>query len=388
MEERIILDKDEKAKRSFINFPSKSERIEELIENYVNENEICFTKNTASSIEENLVNSVARKFNELTKDEQKKVLERINGIDYITVSGIQEYGNLKKNPIAKNADEIIKRYSTHDFGQIYSIIAGLKTTMNKGNCELEDVLELLSFKKERAFVLGLVERFAIKEAKKKLFKAIQEQERNQKNIYAIAVFLNKQERELKRELQIYENMVQDTYSYMIELELNYIGLELMISNASKRLEIGDKSVAFFEDSYRRDLQNAIDAMQRKKQVMDTSRILALQSLAEINMLIYSNGVIIEKIDEVQNIIIPIWKCQYATTIGKIKYQEMINTQKALRSKIGNTEIYEATIAIKDMLAVRKYIDDTLDNLLIARKHVENEAINAMRKVSNKHNRQP
>jgi len=192
-------------------------------------------------------------------------------------------------------------------------------------------------------------------------------------------------------------MGQGTYSQIEEFEFDCIALNLMIEDATEKLNaLTAKGTMDLMDLNEHDqLQKAIGRMQRRLYTIQTIRTSTIQNLPQLAVLIYGNEIICEKIDEVETLVIPMWKWQYAIAAGAVRQQEALSIQKTIRgitSKLltGNAkmlhdnmiaaqeELHAAAVAIEDLVTVQGYIDDMVTKVNEVRKDASKKYVEGMK----------
>lgn len=365
-------------------FPQKSSRLQELMDNYRKSNSTSIPKSRENPLADVKVISEVktRTFESLAPEDQNKVLSRIDGIDYLVSGDIQAFGNTKESPMTKHAEIIISKYSANDAGEITDPITDLVATLKSNNPkEIVKKVNIDPDKKEWGIFSSIKDVISMKTAKKKMYKALAEHESIMKNIKSVEVELKKQQFSLQKDIQLYEEMGKNTYSQVSDFELDCIALDLMIEDATKKLDsLSSKgSLDFMQMNEANLLKSAIDRMERRKYTIQTIRVSTVQTIPQLLVLIYGNEIICEKIDEIKSLVIPLWIWQYAIAVGTIRQKEALSIQKTIRgitSKLltGNAkmlhdnmiaaqeELYAAAVAIEDLTVVQQYIDDMLEKI--------------------------
>ena len=340
-----------------------------------------------------------RDFNQLKENEKQKVLGMIDGIDYLSSVDIQTFGSAKASPMTKHAELIISKYSASDVQEISDPMTELVATLKSNNPR--EIVSKVSVdpNKEWGLFSSLREAMAMKNAKKKMFKALAEHDSILKNIQAIEVELKKQQIGLQKDIQVYENMGKETYTQISDFELDCIALDLMIEDAQTKLDVltAKNELDLMELNEANELKRAIDRMNRRKYTIQTVRVSTVQSVPQLAVLIYGDEIICEKIDEIESLVIPLWTWQYAIAVGAIKQQEALSIQKTIRgitSKLltGNAkmlhdnmisaqeELYSAAVALEDLVTVQEYIGDMVTKVNEVRKEASKKCAEGMQKM--------
>ena len=359
-------------------FPEKSSRLRELIQRYHEANNLPTVQTKKEDPLEGIkvVNGArTHDFEHLNENDKKKVIQRIEEIDYHTSKDIQTFGSVKKSKMTQNAKAIISQYKMGELGELAEPITELVATLKSNNPR--KVLKkagLDSDKKVKGLFFGDLK--LLKNAKKKMFKALSEHETVEKNLQDLEIQLEKQQFTLGKDIYTYENMGDSTFEQAWELELDCIALQLMIEEAQRELQliIKDGEVDSYELQKAKKIRDAIERMERKMEVIQNIRISTIQSIPQLAVLIKGNEIIYEKIDEIKTLIIPLWSWQYSIAIGALRQKESLNIQKTVRGITSillrenakmlhdnmiaaQEELYASAIAIEDLAIVQEYIDD-------------------------------
>lgn len=366
-------------------FPQPTGRLQELFRQYNDQNGIpeltLEGENDLSQVQ--VVNEVKiRRFGSLKQKEKEKVLKRIDGIDYMVSNDIQTFGSAKGSTMTKQAELIISKYTSSEVGEISEPMTDLVATLRSNNPN--QIVKKVSGdtdRKEWGIFSSIFEAFAMKDAKKKMFKALAEHDTIMHNIQTILSELKKEQINLRKDIRVYEQMERGTYNQISEFEYDCIALDLMIEDATKRLNalIAKGTLDLTEMNEANQLKSAIDRMQRRKYTIQTIRTSTVQTLPQLSVLIYGNEIICEKIDEIESMVVPLWTWQYAIAVGAVKQQEALSIQKTIRgitSKLltGNAkmlhdnmiaaqeELHAAGVAVEDLLIVQNYIADMVSKV--------------------------
>lgn len=385
-------------------FPQQPSRLQEIMSKYREQNHLPATAPQPQSTRPNplanvkVLNEVrTKKFDDLSPENQQKVLARIDGIDYMDSNDIQTFGSSKQSAMTKHAEIIISKYSASEAGELADPMTDLVATLKSNNPK--DIVKKVNVDpdKEWGFLSSLREMMSMKNAKKKMFKALAEHETIMKNIKAIEVELQKQQLSLRKDVSVYQEMGQATIDQVNDFELDCIALQLMKDDAETRLNAltSKGELDLMEMSEANRLQSAIDRLSRRMYTIQTVRVSTVQSIPQISVLIYGDEIICEKIDEVSTLVIPLWTWQYAIAIGALKQKEALNIQKTIRgitSKLltGNAkmlhdnmiaaqeELYAAAVAIEDLIVVQDYIDDMVVKVNESRKNASQKCMEGMK----------
>lgn len=382
-------------------FPQPTSRLENLMSEYRHNKGIPEPQAQVNPLADvKVVNEVkTRDFSQLKEKDQQKVLAMLDKVDYLKSVDIQTFGSAKESPITKHAEIIISKYSAGDVSEISDPMTELVATLKSNNPR--EIVKKVSIDpdKEWGLISSIRDAIAMKNARKKMFKALAEHNSIMKNIQAIKGELKKQQIGLQKDILVYEEMGKDTYTQIFDFELDCIALDLMIEDANQKLNalISKGTLDLMEMNEANELRRAIDRMNRRKYTIQTVRVSTVQSVPQLAVLIYGDEIICEKIDEVQSLVIPLWIWQYAIAIGALKQQEALSIQKTIRgitSKLltGNAkmlhdnmiaaqeELYAAAVAIEDLATVQEYLDDMVTKVNQVRKDASVKCTEGMKKM--------
>lgn len=262
--------------------------------------------------------------------------------------------------------------------------------------------------KEWGLAESIREFFAMKKAKEKMYKALAQRETIMRNLQEITIEMEKQKLSLQQDIEVYEQMGRATFEQVGDFGLDCVALDLMIEDAQTKLncmvngqiveENGEVSAPELdqEELYEaQNLHNSIERMERRKHAITSVRVSTVQTMPMLAAIIKGDEIICEKIDEVRNLIIPMWSWQYAIAIGAIKQQEALNLQKTIRGVTsqlltGNAkmlhdnmiaaqeELYTAAVAIEDLQIVQEYIEDMVTTVQAKAKEARSKMMEGMK----------
>lgn len=387
-------------------FPQPKGRLAQLMSNYRQQHHMPTSMEVGPDSKlpnVKVVNEVkTRGFDDLNQEQQQLVLARIEGVNYMASNDIQTFGSAKESPMTKQAEYIISKYTADEVGEISSPLTDLVATLRTNNPK--EIVEKVSGdpnKKEWGIFSSIIAALSMKDVKKKMAKALAEHSTIMSNIQAVLTELKKQQLSLRKDIKVYEQMGQGTYTQIEEFEYDCIALNLMIEDATEKLnQLAAKgTLDLTEVNEYNQLKNAISRMQRRLYTIQTIRTSTIQNLPQLAVLIYGNEVVCEKIDEIESLVIPMWTWQYAIAVGAVKQQEALSIQKTIRgitSKLltGNAkmlhdnmiaaqeELHAAAVAVEDLAIVQDYIDDMVTKVNQVRQESSKKYVEGMRVMQN------
>ena len=373
-------------------FPQKTSRLEGLIAKYRKDTNIPAPVQTNNPLANVKVKPGVKikTYESLRPEEQQKVMARVNGIDYTVSGDILNFGSARESAVTKHAEVIISKYSAHEMDELTEPMTDL-VAMLKSNNPSAIVKNIGSKKKadddkQAGLVESVREFFAMKRAKEQMYKALAQRQSIIKNLQELKIEMEKRRLSLQQDIEVYEQMGRATFDQVDEFGLDCVALELMIEDAQTKLnrmmnadvidENGNPAVEMDQSELyqAQNLQGAIERMQRREYAIKSVQASTVQTIPMQAAIIKGDEIICEKIDEILNLIIPMWSWQYAIAIGAIKQQEALNLTKTIRGVTsqlltGNAkmlhdnmiaaqeELYTAAVAIEDLQVVQDYIED-------------------------------
>ena len=325
-----------------------------------------------------------RCYENLSSLEQQKVMERIKGVDYTVFSNILNFGNARGSSITKHAEVLISKYVTHELGKPAEALIDLVAILKSNN--FSDILndiggkKLYSGNEEWSTLKSLMKFFSIKRTSEKIYQVLAQRKTILQNLQEIKIEMEKQKISLLKDIEVYEQMRRAILEQVNEFELDYIALSLMV-----------------EDAQARNLHRAIERMQRRMHTIASVRISTVQTMFMLIAIIEGNEIICEKIDEIMNLIIPMWSWQYAIAIGAIKQQEALKLYKSTKGVtfqllIGNAkmlrdnviavqkELCSAVVAIEDLSVVQDYIEDMVATVQVKTKESSAKMVESLQNM--------
>lgn len=404
MDENIITTElQEKHVEPFVSetdFPKGGSRLQTLVSKYKKANIVPTERTSKNPLANVKVKSEVgtRSFDVLTEAEKTKVIERVAGVDYCSAVAMQNFGSAKESLMTKQAEQIISQYSAAEVGETAAPILDLVASM-KSNSMTQEIVKTANTVDEKNFgkFSSVFEMMRMKDIRRKMIRALAEHESIEKLIQEVQVELKKQLIGLQKDIAIYEEMCKNSFKQVQEFEYDCIALELMIEEVEARLAeltaSGEVDLAKLPELNA--LKSARDRIYRRFTNLQEIRVELLQSIPQVSVLIYGNEIICEQINEIEDLVIPLWKWQYAIAIGAIKQKTAINIKKAIRgvsSKLatGNAkslhdnmiaaqdELCEMAVAIEDMLTVQEFIDDMVETVNSKRAEARKKAVEALR----------
>lgn len=389
-------------------FPEKSSRLKELITKYrsgKNVSEPFKVRNPLENVRISLGTSI-KPFESLNPTQQQEVVRRMEGVDYTTYSSILNFGSAKDSSLTKYAEVIISKYAAHEISTLTDPLTTLVATL-KSSPDVSFNFKGFGKSEDIGMVESIREFLAMKKANERMHKSLAQRESIMQNLQNLKIELERQKCNLQQDIHVYEEMGRTSLKQVNEFGLDLVALDMMIAEAQKKINgivsgksdieknDGTSKELDYEEYYEvQNLQNAVERMERRKHAISSVRVSTLQTLPMLATIIKGDGIICEKIDEVINLIIPMWSWQYAIAIGAIKQQEALNLHRTIKdvtSKLltGNAKmlhdnmiaaqemLYTTAVAIEDLKVVQDYIEDMVTTVSLKAKESGTKIVEGM-----------
>ena len=146
-------------------------------------------------------------YDDLTPENQAKVIERVRDINYLVSSDILNFGSAKESPMTKHAEIIISKYPAGEAVVVTDPMTDLVATLKSNNPR--DIVSKITkdgmVEKEGIFS-SLSRIFSMKKMRKKMAKALAERASVLENLKQIENELENQQKSLQKDIEVYESM--------------------------------------------------------------------------------------------------------------------------------------------------------------------------------------
>lgn len=256
----------------------------------------------------------------LLPEEIEKVNAYKNEIDFSKSDQIIQYGTSAQNRMTTFADSVLNTVRAKDMGEIGKMITDL-------TIDLKNFDETTN-KKGGGF-LGL-----FNSTKKKVARLKSEYSKVETNISQIEVQLEKQSKNLLKDIYIFDQQYQENWNFYREITL-YIQAgdekikemreQVLPEMQAKMQESNDPSEA---QKYR-DLEQQVVRFEKKVHDLKLSRMISIQLAPQIRLVQNNSATMIDKIQSIIANTLPLWKNQMVLSLGIAHTQEALAAQKAV-----------------------------------------------------------
>ncbi|WP_447641443.1 MULTISPECIES: toxic anion resistance protein [Chitinophagaceae] len=253
-----------------------------------------------------------------TPEDQKKIEEFKNQIDFNSTTGIVQYGLTSQNKVSAFSDEILKQVKTQDLGSAQDILLELK-----GNIKNFD---------EEANKKSL---FPFLDSIGKKIRRLKDQYTSvEKNIHQIELKLEQHYQGLMKDINILDKLFVQNQQYFKDLSL-YIeaGDQKLEETRNTQLPALKAEAEATNDQATiqqyKDLQQQIDRFDKKLHDLKLTRMVVLQTAPQIRLIQNNSTALMEKIQSSIVNTLPLWKNQMVLTLGIAHSQQALAAQKAV-----------------------------------------------------------
>ena len=280
--------------------------------------------NQAAPVDTSMVDTVYKAESEnpltlasLPDNQQAVVKEFMDKIDIKDSNLIITYGSAPQNKIAQFSDSVLESVKTKDLGEAGKLLSAL-------------VVEIKSFDTEGEEKKGLAKLFS--GPKKSYDKMMADYSKVETNISRITTGLETQQRQLLKDIEIFDHMYENNYNYFKELSMYIIaGNEKMKEINSVTLPAlkakAEASGSELDAQEYNDMANAANRFEKKLHDLTLSRTISLQMAPQIRLIQNNDAQLVDKIQSSIVNSIPLWKNQMVIGMGLANSKAALETQK-------------------------------------------------------------
>lgn len=157
------------------------------------------------------------------------------------------------------------------------------------------------------------------------------------------------EYQLKKDIKISEKFLENNFEYIQELD-KYIAAGIIKINeeenaiACKKLEIDNKDLLAVQELSMR--ESNLNTFKRKIHDLKLQRAISIQNISQLMLLKDGNTVLIEKIEDSINSVIPLWQSQIVISIQTMRQDNGAKLQQSV-SNATNTLLRQNAKALKE-----------------------------------------
>ena len=252
----------------------------------------------------------------LTPEEQAKVEQIRQSIDFTDTSAMVQYGTGAQKDISSFSDDILSKVRSKDTGEAGELMRNLLVKVNDVG------------------VSDLTKNSVFGSVRSKLKKFSARYQKMEGQIDEIANNLDKQRVTLLNDINMYDTMYQKNLDYFKELDL-YIraGKEELQHVQTEVIPTLREQVAQSTDPMApqvvKDYEDSANRFEKKLYDLELSRTISLQMAPQIRLIQSNDRELAEKIQTSILNTIPIWKNQIVLAIGLARQKEALEMQRAV-----------------------------------------------------------
>lgn len=252
----------------------------------------------------------------LTPEEQAKVEQIRQSIDFTDTSAMVQYGTGAQKDITSFSDDILSKVRSKDTGEAGELMRNLLVKVNDVG------------------VSDLTKNSVFGSVRSKLKKFSARYQKMEGQIDEIANNLDKQRVTLLNDINMYDTMYQKNLDYFKELDL-YIraGKEELQHVQTEVIPKLREQVAQSTDPMApqvvKDYEDSANRFEKKLYDLELSRTISLQMAPKIRLIQSNDRELAEKIQTSILNTIPIWKNQIVLAIGLARQKEALEMQRAV-----------------------------------------------------------
>ena len=257
---------------------------------------------------------------ELLPEEIEKVKAYRDEIDFSKSDQIIQYGTSAQNRMSTFADSVLNTVRAKDMGEIGKMITNLTVDLKN--------FDEVTNKKGSGF-FGL-----FNSAKKKIAQLKSEYSNVEKNISQIEIQLEKHNRSLLKDINIFDQQYQENWNFYREITLYIQAGDEKIKEMREQVlpELQTKVQASDDPSEAqkyRDLEQQVHRFEKKVHDLKLSRTISIQLAPQIRLVQNNSATMIDKIQSIIANTLPLWKNQMVLSLGIVHTQEALAAQKAV-----------------------------------------------------------
>jgi len=306
---------------------------------------------------------------QLSKEEQKQVLDFADKIDITDTNAVLTYGAASQRNIASFSESTLKSVRTKDMGEVGQMLSGLVVELRGFSDAGEDKKGFLGLKKK---VQNKIETMKAEYARVSV------------NVDKIADMLEKHQIVLLKDAAMLDKMYEVNQAYFKELTMYIIAgkQKLEVCRSVNLPELRNKAAETGqpEDAQAaNDYANMINRFEKKLHDLELTRMISIQMAPQIRLVQNNDTLMVEKIQTSIVNTIPLWKSQMVLALGMHNAQRAMEAQRevtnmtnelltknAEKLKMGTIEIAKESergiVDIDTLVTTNQSLIDTLEEV--------------------------
>lgn len=266
-----------------------------------------------------IVENLEEKFEVLDEASRKKVdsiKEKINLRDSQLSS---MFGANAQKSLAGFSETILSQVRAHDLGEVGNLMTDLVVNVENFDADFDNK--------------GLLAKIPfINKAKKSIEKYLARYDIVEKQIDKIEAKLETSRMEMLKDISMYDKLYDENLKYFEELQLYIVaGEEVIKDMRDNQLPALLKEAEAKEDSMAlqvvNDFKESIDRFEKRIFDLKTSKTLAIQTAPQIKLIQNNDKLLVDKVTDAINNVIPLWKSQVVIALGMEKQKRVLELER-------------------------------------------------------------
>lgn len=286
-----------------------------------------------------------RSLEQLNEEEKKRVESKLASLDYMNPTSVIQFGSDSSKEVTDISSQMISKFKVKDFEEAQSLITNLL-----GDLRTIDPQTLLETKKKG--ILSIIPGMG-KKAEQRITNMLTQQISIEKAIDEVEDKLVSAKLTLMGDMEFCSQMVNKTYQYANEQEIEYIAINEALKKAeAEKAELEElyrKMPNNIEYSYRiSEINRAIKRLELKAYNLLVFRTSTLQSVTQIGLVQGGDELMVTKIDDTILNVIPSWKRNFAIGLATYRLNNAVAIEKMVNDAT-NQLLVENSEMLKDTL---------------------------------------
>ncbi|WIK67381.1 toxic anion resistance protein [Globicatella sanguinis] len=266
-----------------------------------------------------IAENLEEKFEVLDEASRKKVdsiKEKINLRDSQLSS---MFGANAQKSLAGFSETILSQVRAHDLGEVGNLMTDLVVNVQNFDADFDNK--------------GLLAKIPfINKAKKSIEKYLARYDIVEKQIDKIEAKLETSRMEMLKDISMYDKLYDENLKYFEELQLYIVaGEEVVKDMRDNQLPALLKEAEAKEDSMAlqvvNDFKESIDRFEKRIFDLKTSKTLAIQTAPQIKLIQNNDKLLVDKVTDAINNVIPLWKSQVVIALGMEKQKRVLELER-------------------------------------------------------------
>ena len=272
---------------------------------------------------EELVAVVEREVAELTEEERKKVDQIKEKLDLQDTQVLSVYGSNTQKNIAQFSDQILSEVRSKDVGQVGDLMADLMVKVKDMNFSQlganDSILDKIPI---------------IKNMRQSVDRYLAKYDVMENQIDKIQAQLESSRMMLLKDIGTFDKLYEKNVEYFQELQLYIVAgeekvnelRENVIPNLYKEAETSGEAMSM---QVVKDFEDTVNRFEKRVFDLKTSKTMAIQTAPQIKLIQNNDKLLVDKVTDAVNNVIPLWKSQVVIALGLNRQSQVIKMQQEI-----------------------------------------------------------